>query len=59
MQEENLFPASMLEALAMAYVSKLPDVTTPEDFCRKYWEAYYRMDKVNSEASRQAKAEFT
>ncbi len=41
------FPSNRLEALALAYVTKAAgEDTTPEDFCRKYLDAYHRISKT-------------
>ena len=40
----QFFPANRTEALALAYTVKMSGAdTTPEDFCRKYLDAYARI----------------
>lgn len=49
------FPANHIEALALvSAVRTSGNAMTPENLCKKYWEAYYRIAAVDEETRREA-----
>lgn len=54
--ELRAFPQGATEALAMLYVQN-QDLSgrSPEDICKIYWEAYYRIRRCNGEIRNAAK----
>lgn len=56
-KEVQLFPSNNIQALALAYATKKAgDNAAPEDYCRLYWEAYYRIASSQREIIAEAKA---
>ena len=55
----KIFPEDHIPALALKWASRyVGDAVTPEDWCQKYWEAYYRIAAVDSSTAEAARAKY-